>query len=195
LTPYMPLLPVRLSSLTHSLVNTLSRLRHDTTGKPVTKILSRRPKKRVRFVGDQADVGSTVSLLFLLVSGNSNVKTMTCSSLHQPTGEMLSNAFVEWAASKQRISLRTGCMCNPGAAAALLGITDDMRKLYPGVTLKDFECYVGRELGVVRISLGLASNFEDVWKVIRFASMMGIKDVRQALWKRWTDSIGVGVAI
>ena len=79
-------------------------------------------------------------------------------------------------------------MCNPGAAAALLGIQDDMQRLYPGVTLKDFENIVGRELGVIRISLGLASNFQDVWKVIRFAALMGNEQTRQALWDRWTAS-------
>lgn len=86
-------------------------------------------------------------------------------------------------------------MCNPGAAAAILGIQDDMRQLYPGVTLKDFENIVGRELGVVRISLGLASNFQDVWKVIRFAASIGKEKSRQALWDRWTESSAVGQAI
>jgi hypothetical protein len=50
-------------------------------------------------------------------------------------------------------------MCNPGGAAAILDIKDEMQQLYPGVTLTDFEEKMGRELGVVRISLGLASNF------------------------------------
>ena len=76
-------------------------------------------------------------------------------------------------------------MCNPGAAAALLGIQDDMQRLYPGVTLKDFENIVGRELGVIRISLGLASNFQDVWRVIRFATLMSNEQSRQVLWDRW----------
>ena len=98
---------------------------------------------------------------------------------------MIPNSFIEDTASRQFISLRTGCMCNPGAAAALLGIQEDMERLYPGVTLKDFENIVGRELGVIRISLGLASNFQDVWKVIRFAALMGNEQTRQALWDRW----------
>jgi len=86
-------------------------------------------------------------------------------------------------------------MCNPGGAAALLGVQDDMSHLYPGVTLKDFEQIVGRELGVVRISLGLASNFEDVWKVIRFAATIGNEQSRQVLWDRWMGNLAIGQAV
>jgi molybdenum cofactor sulfurtransferase len=86
-------------------------------------------------------------------------------------------------------------MCNPGGAAALLGVQDDMEHLYPGVTLKDFEQIVGRELGVIRISLGLASNFQDVWKVIRFAATIGDEQSRQVLWDRWMSSSGISHAV
>lgn len=176
LSAYLPFLPLRLTSLLHYLIHSLSSLRHDTTGKPVVRILSRLPTRRLRSIGDQADTGSMVSLIFL-----------------SPTGDMIPNSFIEYSASKQFISLRTGCMCNPGAAAAILGIQEDMQKLYPGVTLKDFENIVGRELGVVRISLGLATNFQDVWKVVRFAALIGIEKSRQTLWDRWTESTGAGV--
>jgi selenocysteine lyase/cysteine desulfurase len=100
---------------------------------------------------------------------------------------MIPNTFIEYAATAQSISLRAGCMCNPGGAAALLGVQDDMNLLYPGVTLKDFEQIVGRELGVVRISLGLASTFQNVWKVIRFAATIGNDKSRKVLWDRWMD--------
>jgi len=100
---------------------------------------------------------------------------------------MLPNSFIESVAVSYNISLRTGCMCNPGGAAALLGIQDQMEHLYHGVTLKDFERIVGHELGVVRISLGLASNFQDVWKVVAFASSFADSSTRQALWDTWTN--------
>lgn len=79
-------------------------------------------------------------------------------------------------------------MCNPGGAAALLGLQDDMKQLYPGVTLDDFQKLVGHELGVVRISLGLASSFQDVWKVIRFATTIADAKSRQVLWDSWIDN-------
>jgi molybdenum cofactor sulfurtransferase len=108
---------------------------------------------------------------------------------------MIPNSFIEYSASKEYISLRTGCMCNPGGAAAILGVKDDMQKLTPGVTLKDFETLVGRELGVVRISLGLASSFQDVWKVIRFAQTIGNHEERQVLWDGWMNASGIGRAV
>lgn len=86
-------------------------------------------------------------------------------------------------------------MCNPGGAAAILGLKDDMQKLYTGVTLKDFENVVGHELGVVRISLGLASSFQDVWNTVQFAATIGSQKSRQAIWERWIEASGVGQAI
>jgi molybdenum cofactor sulfurtransferase len=85
-------------------------------------------------------------------------------------------------------------MCNPGAAAALLGFEEGMDMLYPGVTLKQFESIIGREMGVIRISLGLASNFQDVWTVIRFATLMGNEQTRQVFWDRWMASKGASSA-
>ncbi len=78
-------------------------------------------------------------------------------------------------------------MCNPGGAAALLGIRENMDLLYPGVTMKDFQRQVGQELGVVRVSLGLASNFQDVFRMIQFASSMAREQSRTAMWEMWTD--------
>lgn len=84
-----------------------------------------------------------------------------------------------------------GCMCNPGGAAAILGVAEDMGQLYEGVTLKAFEKMVGRELGVVRISLGLASNYSDVWKVVRFAEdVVASRRMRRDIWERWVGETG-----
>lgn len=79
-------------------------------------------------------------------------------------------------------------MCNPGGAAAILGMVKEMEDLYDGVTLHDFEAQMGRELGVVRVSLGLASNFLDVWRVIQFASSLAQETSRQELWMQWAKS-------
>ena len=104
---------------------------------------------------------------------------------------MIPNSFIEYAASSQCISLRTGCVCNPGGAAAIMNSQDEMKNLYPGVTLRDFETAVGRELGVVRISLGLASNFHDIWKVIRFGATIADGKSRQELWTRWKNASAI----
>jgi len=106
---------------------------------------------------------------------------------------MIPNSFIEYAASKLSISLRTGCMCNPGGAAAILGIQEDMQRLHEGVTLKDFERTVGHELGVVRISLGLASNFQDAWTVVRFAGLIAAEKTRNVLWDYFMEASGVEI--
>ncbi|KAG1734613.1 PLP-dependent transferase [Suillus lakei] len=177
LSAYLPFLPLRLSCLTHYLATSLSRLRHDLTGTPLVKILSRLPSRRLKSVGEQGDSGSTISLIFL-----------------SPSGEIIPNSFIEYVAVCRNISLRTGCMCNPGGAASLLGIQGQMEQLYPDVTLKDFERVVGRELGVVRISLGLASNFQDAWKIVMFASSLADSRTRQGLWDTWTN-VPIGQAM
>ncbi|KAL1746175.1 pyridoxal phosphate-dependent transferase [Schizophyllum fasciatum] len=170
LSAYLPFIPLRLSCLMHYLSRALARIRHDVNGLSVVRILSKTPARRLRSVGDQSDAGSTISFIFL-----------------SPSGEMIPLSFVDFAASKFSISLRTGCMCNPGGAAALLNITNAMGALQDGVTHQDFQEVVGRELGVVRVSLGLASNFQDAWRVVQFAAMLGRERERIALWDQYAE--------
>lgn len=73
-------------------------------------------------------------------------------------------------AAANGIALRTGCVCNPGGAATLLSLGSLMTVLDQGdthhpPTLRSLEEAAGRELGVVRISFGLASCWSDVWRV------------------------------
>lgn len=53
----------------------------------------------------------------------------------------------------------------------MLGLRDVMAGpvAAPGITTRMLEQELGMELGVARISLGLASNFADVCSVIEFA--------------------------
>ncbi|KAI5119823.1 hypothetical protein M0805_004758 [Coniferiporia weirii] len=171
LSTYLPFLPVRLSALLHHLVAGLNEIRHDSNGARAARILSRLPTRRLHDIGEQANFGSTVSMHFL-----------------DSDGAMLPLSFIEHAAAQRKISLRTGCVCNPGGAAAIIGIESDMELLYEGVTLRDFETRVGHELGVVRISLGLASNFADVWRVLEFARCIAVQEERSRLWKDWQRS-------
>ncbi|KAJ6506188.1 pyridoxal phosphate-dependent transferase [Mycena vitilis] len=172
LSAYMPFLPLRLSNLLQYLASSLSQLRHDNTDAPVVRILSAVPSNRLTSVGAQSDVGSILSLLFL-----------------SPTGDILPNSFIAHAASRMCISLRTGSMCNPGGAAAILGIENAMDLLYEGATFADFERTAGHELGVVRVSLGLASNFQDAWNFLRFARLISQYEGRMALWAGWVASL------
>ena len=116
------------------------------------------------------ETGSTVSLLFL-----------------DPKGDMIPNSFVEFAASRLKLSLRTGCVCNPGGASVLLGIEESMTYLQQGVTLDEYERRLGRELGVVRMSLGIVSSFEDVYRALDFAKLLASEKKRLELWTEWIE--------
>ena len=45
-------------------------------------------------------------------------------NFYDPDGHLLDYRRVEELAGEQRISLRTGCFCNPGAGETAEGITD-----------------------------------------------------------------------
>lgn len=90
-------------------------------------------------------------------------------------GHLVDHLRVEKRANRWRISLRTGCFCNPGAGELALGLTRDelvpcFRHAESSMTYEDFRNCIHHEgTGAVRISLGLASNFADVETFIRFA--------------------------
>lgn len=103
----------------------------------------------------------------------------------QEKGEPIPPSRVAAHAAANGIALRTGCMCNPGGAATLLSLGSLMTVLDQGdarhpPTLRSLEEAAGRELGVVRISFGLASSWSDVWRVRCW--------VIQALNERWAIS-------
>ena len=88
-------------------------------------------------------------------------------------GRLLDFWRVEALAAAARISLRTGCFCNPGASETARGITaadmtrvfdlgrqptlDDLRRLMPG-----------KALGAVRVSVGIATTERDVRRFVDF---------------------------
>jgi selenocysteine lyase/cysteine desulfurase len=103
-------------------------------------------------------------------------------NFYDPEGHLLDYRRVEELAGRERISLRTGCFCNPGAGEAAEGLTEDdvaaaMRES-PDMTMPRFLQFIthrdGKSAGAIRASLGLASNFADVDRFIRFAA--GLRD-------------------
>jgi selenocysteine lyase/cysteine desulfurase len=92
-------------------------------------------------------------------------------------GAAIDHRTIEVEAGKNNISLRTGCFCNPGAGEIALGISRvelDVCFTQPGhesrLSLDDFRhCIDGKNSGAVRISVGLASNFQDVQAFLHFA--------------------------
>jgi molybdenum cofactor sulfurtransferase len=70
----------------------------------------------------------------------------------------------------------------------MIGMEDSMEALVEGDTLKGFERNMGYEIGVVRMSLGLGSNFVDVWNVLNFMRKLSMKSEREALMKEWKQT-------
>jgi molybdenum cofactor sulfurtransferase len=99
-------------------------------------------------------------------------------NFYDPDGRLLDYRRVEELASAQRISLRTGCFCNPGAGEAAEGLTEDdiLAGLETGadMTLPRFLQVIqhrgGKSAGAIRVSLGVVSNFADVDAFLEFAA-------------------------
>ncbi|CAN0101625.1 unnamed protein product [Ectocarpus sp. 6 AP-2014] len=89
----------------------------------------------------------------------------------RPGGQHVGHAEVEKIASLENIQLRTGCFCNPGACQSALGLTDDDVKehLERGhVCWDEHDLIDGRPTGLVRVSLGWMSTWEDAAAFVTF---------------------------
>ena len=140
----------RVRCLTAWLLERLLEIRH-TNGRPVVRLYG--PTTTV-------DRGGAIALNF-----------------YDPEGRLLDYRRVEELAATERISLRTGCFCNPGAGETAEGLTeDDMRAGVAAgtdITLPRFLQVIqhrgGKSAGAIRVSFGLASNFGDAYRFFRFA--------------------------
>jgi len=126
--------------LTRRLLARLAGLRHPN-GAP-----------RVRLYGppDDRDRGGTVPF-----------------NLLDADGGLVDFRAVEAHTATSRVSVRTGCFCNPGASEAARGITAaEMRRLFaldrPPRRADLREIFGDKALGAVRASVGIASNDADV---------------------------------
>ena len=108
---------------------------------------------------------------------------MACTFL-SPTGNPLPLSFVSHRAATSNISLRTGCVCNPGGAAALLGMQAQMECIDELIAREGWK----DEVGIVRLSLGIASDFEDVWKVVQWAKGLTAEKTLEQEITRWKVS-------
>lgn len=98
-------------------------------------------------------------------------------NFYDPEGHLVDYRRVEELASERRISLRTGCFCNPGAGEAAEGLTEsDMRAAMeagPDMNLTRFVQLMqqrgGKSAGAIRISFGLVSTVADAARFLAFA--------------------------
>lgn len=90
-------------------------------------------------------------------------------------GEIIDQDEVQELANQRRISIRTGCFCNPGAGEVALEISKNeltacFRSSPERMSYDDFRnCVQGKGSGAIRVSLGIATNFADVAAFVDFA--------------------------
>jgi selenocysteine lyase/cysteine desulfurase len=149
----MDMIQARVRCLTEWLLNEILELRH-SNGRPMVRIYG---------PATSNSRGGTVTMNF-----------------YDPNGHLLDYRRIEELAGLEGISLRTGCFCNPGAGETAEDLTEeDMRaglahgrEITLPLFLQIMQHRDGKSVGAVRISLGLASNFEDVERFLKFVARL-----------------------
>ncbi len=91
-----------------------------------------------------------------------------------PRGDLVDSNLVERKASEKRISLRAGCHCNPGARETALDFTEkDLSTCFEDADKLTYEQFLEnvspKSTGALRASIGIATNFADVYQYVQFA--------------------------
>jgi selenocysteine lyase/cysteine desulfurase len=104
-------------------------------------------------------------------------------NLYDPQGLLVDYRRVEELAGESRISLRTGCFCNPGAGEMAEDLSEEdiragIAQLGAEINLQRFSQALqergGKSAGAIRVSTGIASNFVDVERFLHFVA--GFRD-------------------
>jgi molybdenum cofactor sulfurtransferase len=99
--------------------------------------------------------------------------TIAFNFLH-PDGRVVDERFVDRIAAAHNISVRTGCFCNSGAGETAFSLSRDTligAEFGDTMILDDYLRLIGMPTGgAVRVSLGLATNFADVYRFMHFAT-------------------------
>jgi selenocysteine lyase/cysteine desulfurase len=98
--------------------------------------------------------------------------------LLDPHGAVFDVRQVEVLAGEQRISLRTGCFCNPGDGEVAHDLRpEEMAQCFAGqapISYTQFFSLIrnrtGKTPSTIRVSLGIVSNFADVYRFLDFVT-------------------------
>jgi len=157
----MDVIHARVTTLTGWLLAQLTGLRH-SNGEPVLRIYG---------PVDTEMRGGTLTMNFF-----------------DPQGKYFDHRLIELEAAQNNISLRSGCFCNPGGGEIALEIskpelTACFRQSAQRLTLDDFQlCIDNKSTGAVRVSVGLVSNFDDVYQFVRFVKHFADRSVSERLF-------------
>lgn len=122
--------------------------------------------------------GNGRSMIRLYGPANTKMRGGTITlNFYDPNGRLLDYRRIEELANGEGISLRTGCFCNPGAGEIAEELTcEDMIAGMSGgadMNLPRFvqliEHRANKSAGAIRVSVGLATNFADVYRFMQFA--------------------------
>ncbi|MBX3058112.1 MAG: aminotransferase class V-fold PLP-dependent enzyme [Anaerolineae bacterium] len=99
-------------------------------------------------------------------------------NFYGPDEKLLDYRRIEELANQQGISLRTGCFCNPGAGEMAEDLTPEeiqgIMAEEPNLTMPRFLQMIQyrghKSAGGIRVSVGLATNFADVYRFLHFAA-------------------------
>ncbi|KAK2589984.1 hypothetical protein QQS21_012338 [Conoideocrella luteorostrata] len=144
----MELIGTRVRCLTGWFIDSLLALQH-SNGRPMVAIYG---------PTDTESRGGTVAFNFL-----------------DAQGDIVDERLVAGESSAARISLRTGCFCNPGAGETTFGVSASALKLLPHAKRRSYEEFL--EIahlpsgGAIRVSFGIASTVRDISYFISFAVM------------------------
>lgn len=138
----------RVMALAGWLIDELMTLRH-SNGKPVIRIYG---------PADTHMRGATVEVNFF-----------------DPNGHLFPDTRVEHMANSRNISLRAGCHCNPGAREISIGYSEaEMEACFKDKDRMTYDQFMhvidGKTTGAVRASLGVVTNFVDVYRYLQFAA-------------------------
>ena len=90
--------------------------------------------------------------------------------------------YIEKLAGRHKISLRTGCFCNPGIDELNHKITkEQLQKYFDGRIYGDYDEFIeflGKTRGAVRLSIGIATTVADIEKFMLFAKMLLNKTIK-----------------
>ncbi len=101
-----------------------------------------------------------------------------------PQGRFVDHRIIEIEAGRAGISLRTGRFCNPGGGETALELSRAelvacFDQTSQKLTIDDFRrCIDGKSSGAVRVSLGVASNFMDIYRFVHFARTFVDRDLK-----------------
>ncbi len=110
---------------------------------------------------------------FYGISNSQNHGTILAFNLKDQSNQYIGYKHVEKLCQTEKIQIRTGCFCNPGACAMYIGLsTDDLLNQYNAGNKCWFkeDMFDGKPTGAIRISFGFFNTVQDVNKFVDFIS-------------------------